>query len=216
MFKEIIATLGMVAFVTHSHAAPITITQTYSNVSYSDYEQISSIAYGAHPSDDWVFKGTVDSDASNLSDSAQFGAYKLSQLTLTQASLGLFDVPIKNSPILFFYTDRFGFANTISGTSPWTVVVYEANHFSSANTLESYLSLATTPSVTDDYTSFGPQWDGFELEDGRRLYGWGVGPASIAVSSVPEPGSLTLHLLGAGLLVGCSLRASKGRRTHSH
>ncbi|MEK8088130.1 PEP-CTERM sorting domain-containing protein [Aquabacterium sp. A3] len=214
MFKELFASFCLVTFVTQSHSTPITITQSYSNVIYDDYGVPSGVAYGANPTGDWIFKGTVESDAIDLWEVSHLGGYELSQLTITQASLGLFDMPILNAPFLFIYPDRFGFANTINGGSPWTVVVYEDNHFSSVNTLEGYLSLVTTPLITDDLSSFGPQWTGFELQDGRWLYGTGSGVATITVSAVPEPG--TLALFGLGGLMGCFLAAPKTRRTHSH
>jgi hypothetical protein len=189
------------ASATYSHATLITITQTYSNVSYSDYDETSGVAYGQTPTDDWIFKGTVDSNAVNISPWADVGAYQLTKLTLTQASLGLFDSEITNAPVLFFYPDRFGFALNVNGQSPWTVIVYESDHFTNANTLDEYLALITTPLVNDSYTGFGPQWDGFTLEDGRRLYGFGFGLGIPSVSaSVPEPTSLALLFLGLGLL----------------
>jgi len=40
---------------------------------------------------------------------------------------------------------------------------------------------------------FGPQWEGFEFEDGRRLYGIGNGVGTPSVTAaVPEPASLAL------------------------
>lgn len=212
MFRKAVAALGLIAFATYSQATPITITQTYSNVSYYDYGETSGVAYGQAPTDDWIFKGTVDSNAVNISPSAGIGAYQLTKLTLTQASLGLFDIGITNAPVLFFYPDRFGFAFNVYTNTPWTVIVYESNLFMSAHTLDEYLALITTPLVNDSYTSFGPQWDGFALEDGRRLYGWGFGLGTPEVSTVavPEPASLALLLLGLGLLT-YSMRRSEAK-----
>lgn len=201
MFRKEVAALGLMALATNSYATPITITQIYSNVSYYDYGDTSGVAYGQAPTDDWIFKGTVDSNAVDILPSAGIGAYQLSKLTLTQASLGLFDIGITNAPVLFFYPDRFGFAFNVNTYTPWTVIVYDTNRFLSAHTLDEYLALITVPLINDSYTSFGPQWDGFALEDGRRLYGWGFGLGTPAVSTaVPEPASLALLLLGLGLL----------------
>ena len=103
---------------------------------------------GKLPTDDWIFKGTVDSNAVNISPSAGIGAYQLTKLTLTQASLGLFDIGITNAPVLFFYPEaRFGFAFNVYTNTPWTVIVYESNLFMSAHTLDEYLALITTPLV---------------------------------------------------------------------
>lgn len=206
MFKTILA-IGAMGFAAYSHAEPITITQTYSNVDFYEYGVAGGVTQGQTPTGDWIFKGTVDSHAANIATWSDSGAYELTQLTLTQASLGLFDVVITNASTLFFYSDRFGFANTPAGTTPWTVIVYEADHFSTADTLQEYLALATTPAVVDTFTSFGPQWEGFALEDGRRLYGWGFGAATSSISSVvPEPTSLALVLAGFAALV---LRAQR-------
>lgn len=201
MFSKAVIALGLIASATYSYATPITITQTYANVSYYDYGETSGVAYGQAPTDDWIFKGTVDSNAVNISPWADAGAYQLTKLTLTQASLGLLDIEITNAPVLFFYPDRFGFSFNVNGNTPWTVIVYESDHFTGGNTLDEYLALITTPLVNHSYTSFGPQWDGFALEDGRRLYGWGFGLGIPSVSaSVPEPTSLALLFLGLGLL----------------
>lgn len=206
MFKNAAIGLCALAFATLSHAVPIEITQTFSDVAYDDYGVHEGLAYGLHPAGDWIFTGTVDSNAPNTASYAGLGAYQLSSLTLTQASLGLDHVAILNAPILFFYPDRFGFAGTERGTTPWTVVVYEAGHFGDSPSLAQDLALITTPAVNDPYTSFGPQWDDFLLADGRRLYGWGFGHATTNVATVPEPGNLALWLAGLMPLVAWSLR----------
>lgn len=200
MFRRSIVGFGLLAFAAYVYAEPITVTQTFSNVSYDNYGITSGVGYGQTPTGDWIFKGTVDSNAANIATYANTGAYQLTNLTLTQASLGLFDVGITNAPVLFFYSDRFGFALNDLGQAPWTVIVYEPDHFASAHTLEQYLALITTPLVNDSYTSFGPQWDGFTLEDGRHLYGWGFGVGTPAVSPVPVPRSFSLLLVGFGPL----------------
>ena len=201
--RKVVAALGLSALAAYSSASPINITQTFSDALYNDYGVTSGVAYGQVPTGDWIFTGTVDSNAVNLSLWAIVGAFQLSSLTLTQASLGLFNIGIVNAPILFFYPDRFGFAYDIYTASPWTVIVYEPDHFSSAQTLDEYLALLTPPPVNDSYTGFGPQWKGFLLADGRSLYGVGngIGLPSVSAAAVSEPGSLVLLLVVLGLLM---------------
>lgn len=196
MFKIAAAGLCALAFSVASHASPITITQTYSNVTFYEYGEPNGVTYGHVPTGDWIFTGTVDSNAVKQSSPyPEFATYQLSSLTVTQASLGLSNVAITNVPELFFYPDRFGFAATQDGAPPWTVMVYEPGHFANGLTLQQDLDLLTNPTSTDPYTSFGPQWTGFDLADGRTLYGWGFGPATVSVSAVPEPGTLPLMLV---------------------
>lgn len=164
------------------------------------------LAYGKAPFGDWTFKGTVQSNATDIPAHSDYSAYKLSRLTLTQSSLGLDDVVITNAPILLFSADRFSFTTSVYGGAPWAVTVYEDGHFSGAETLWDLLSRATTPAVTDPYNSFGPQWEGFELADGRHLYGWGFGPSSIQVAAVPEPSPLALLALGLAVVGACGRR----------
>lgn len=205
MFRKAVAVLGLMACAIYSHAAPIAITQTFSSVSYTDYGVADGVGYAQTPTGDWVFKGTVDSNAVNISPWSGIGAYQLTKLTLTQASLGLFDIGITNAPVLFFYPDSFGFAFNAAAAAAWTVIFYEPNHFSSATTLDEYLALITTPPPTAALSGFGPQWDGFALEDGRRLYGtgWDFGVPKASTAAVPEPSSLPLLLVALGLLA-CS------------
>lgn len=209
MFRKVMVVLSIIFISTYSYATPISITQTFSNVSYYDYGISTGVGYGQSPTDDWTFKGAVDSNAVNISPWMGISAYQLTSLALTQASLGLFDVGITNAPVLLFYPDRFGFALNVNGWAPWAVIVYEFNHFASANTLNENLALITTPQVNDSYTSFGPQWDGFALEDGRRLYGWGFGLGTPAVSAVPEPTSAALMLVAALSMLTVGLRRRK-------
>ena len=206
MFKNAAIGLCALAFATLSHAVPITITQTYSDVAYADYGVTTGLAYGKHPTGDWIFTGTVDSDAPDIASPWSLGAYELTSLTLTQASLGLDDAVITNAPVLFFLPDRFGFAATPRATTPWTLVLYEAGHFGQEPGLAQFLALATTPAVHQSYTSFGPQWDGFLFADGRSLFGQGFGSATTNVATVPEPGNLALLLVGLVPLAARSLR----------
>jgi len=208
VFKRAIAVLGLMAFAAYSHAVPITLTQTYSNISYNDYGVTDGVSFGQAPTGDWIFTGTFDSNAANISQWAGiggFGAYQLTKLTLTQASLGLFDVGITNVPVLFFYPNLFGFASNPDAGAPWTAMVYEPNHFAGAHTQDEFLLLITPTVVSNTYgaySGFGPQWDGFALEDGRRLYGtgWGIGTPVVDTATVPEPTSLALVLVALGVL----------------
>lgn len=201
MLRNVAAALCLVTLTAYAQASPITITMTYSNVVYNDYGVETGVGFGATPVGDWIFKGTVDSSAANISPWPDIGAYQLSSLSLTQASLGLLHIGITNASVLLFYPDRVAFAFDVNGAPPWTVIVYEPDHFSSAHTLAEYLALLTVPAQNDAFTGFGPQWDGFALADGRRLYGVGNGvgiPSVFAV--VPEPSSFVLTLLAVALL----------------
>lgn len=208
MFRRAITALGLAAFAAYSYAAPITITQTYSNISYNDYGVTDGVGYGQATTGDWIFKGTVDSNAANTSPwvgIGGFGAYQLTKLTLTQASLGLFDIGITNAPVLMFFPDFFAFASDPTGGAPFAVMVYEPDHFAGAQTLDDFLSLITPTVVSytgGAYSGFGPQWTGFALDDGRRLYGtaWGLGIPMVETATVPEPTSLALMLLALGVL----------------
>lgn len=201
MLRNVAAALCLVTLTAYSQASPITITKTYSNVIYNDYGVETGVGFGVTPVGDWIFKGTVDSSAANISPWPDIGAYQLSALTLTQASLGLFDIGITNAPVLLFYPDRVAFAFDVNGAPPWTIIVYEPNHFSNAHTLAEYLALLTVPAQNDTFTGFGPQFEGFALADGRRLYGVGNGLGIPSVSAVvPEPSSLVLMLLAVALL----------------
>lgn len=197
MLRTFVVALSAAGIASSSYATPITITQTFSDVTFNDYGVVSGVGYGQSPTDPWVFKGVVDSEATRTTLYPGYSAYELTSLTITQASLGLFDVGIRNVPMLFFFPNSFGFAYGPAGSPPWTQTYYDYGHFSAATTLSEDLALITTPYINSDYSSFAPQWDGFELEDGRRIYGWGhAGAASAQVSSVPEPTSLALILIG--------------------
>lgn len=203
LLRKAAAAFGLSAIALCSSASPITITQTFSDVLYNDYGVSDGVGYGQTPTGDWIFTATVDSGAPNLSPWSDIGAFPLTSVTLTQASLGLFNMGIVNMPVLFFLPDRFGFANNIDTYPPWTVIVYELGHFSGAHALDEYLALATTPATNDPFTSFGPQWDGFLFADGRSLYGVGngLGIPMVSAATVPEPSSALLILLALGLLV---------------
>ena len=206
MFKKAMVSLLAVASMVCAYAEPVTITQTFSDVAYNDFwghGGTNSVTHGQSPTGDWIFRGTVDSNAVNISLWSDIGAYQLTSLTLTQASLGLFEATILNAPILLFYPNFFAFTLNIYGGSPWTEIVYENDHFASAHTLQDYLALIMAPSVNESFSGFGPQWEGFEFEDGRRLYGSGAGVGAPAVLSnaVPEPTSLLLWFSAVAALL---------------
>ncbi|HXK26049.1 MAG TPA: PEP-CTERM sorting domain-containing protein [Myxococcota bacterium] len=209
--KMLLAAVAWLGFAAQSQAVPIEITQTFSSVSWYDYDVAGGVGYGQTPIGDWVFSGFVDSDATDLAPEANIGVFQAASITLTQASLGLEEIGISNMSYLFFTHDRFGFSEDVTLGAPWTRVIYEPNHFLGAQTPGQYLALATTPAVTNPEDGFGPQWDGFALADGRRLHGWGFAASSaVAVVSVPEPGSLG-PLLGAFGLMAWRQRHCKAR-----
>lgn len=207
MLKKLAGGAGALLVGLCAQAAPITITQTYHDVAYDDYGVSTGIGYGKSPTGDWIFTATVDSNAADLSTETSYGihGYDLSRLTLTQGSLGLHDAVITNAPVLMFFPDRFAFAATVDGAPPWSVVVYEHAHFAGASSLAEELALVPdTPAVADPYTSFGPQWGGFLFNDGSRLFGWGFGSATVAVSTVPEPENIALMAASLAILAMAS------------
>ena len=184
------------AMAKSSYATPIVVTQTFSNVRYDNYGVVDGVAYGQSPTGDWIFKGIVDSNAVDAEPHPNVGIYQLTGLTLTQASLGLFDVEITNAPKMVFGLDRFYFGADSGGSPPWTVIVFDPDHFATGFDLSGYLALLTRPIINDSYTSFGPQWTGFNLADGRHLYGWGFGTGVPSVAFIPEPASVLILLIG--------------------
>ncbi len=214
MFKKVAGAAGSLLVSLCAQATPITITQTYHDVAYHDYGITTGVGFGKSPTGDWIFTATLDSGAADLSTETADGidGYELSRLTLTQASLGLDDAVITNVPVLSIFPDRFAFAATVDGGAPWSVVVYEAGHFTGASSLADDIALMSqTPAVADPYTSFGPQWDGFQFADGSRLFGWGFGSASVAVSTVPEPATIAL-MMSALAMLAVGSRKSRSKR----
>ena len=203
LLKRIAGLLALTVSTTFAYAEPITITQVFSNVDWNDYGVTSGLGYGQEVTGDWVFKGTVDTTASNEYGWPDQGAsYAATGISLTQASLGLFDQPILNMHYLYFYSDQVGFAENTNSGPPWTRTKYFENHFDfAAFPLSADVVL---PSSTHDWNGFGPQWDGFALANGSRIHGWGFAATSTvsvhSASPVPEPSSFLLVLLGLGAL----------------
>jgi len=206
--KSSLAALLACTAVAAAHATPIQVTQTFSNVTWNDYGVVEGLGFGTQPTGDWIFSGTIDSEAVDLRpDYAEIGMFEASNITLTQADLGLDAVGINNLHYLYFLPDRFGFDSNINFGSVWTRTVTDTDHFLSANTLSGYLALASSASVNHPEDGFGPQWGGFDLANGSRVFGWGhAGASTFTISDptlVPEPGmfSLVLVAIGAGMLI---------------
>lgn len=199
MLRNLVVVLCLLGFGGQAQASLITISQTFSEVAYNDYGVETGIGFGTTPTGDWIFSAVVDSNTANISPWPDVGAFQLTSLTLTQASLGLFGAEIVNAPVLIFYPNLFGFAFDFGGQAPWTRIIYEPDHFASAHTLSEYLALVTIPTEHSLDTGFGPQWTGFTFADGRSLYGmgFGVGIPSVITAVVPEPSGLVLMLLAA-------------------
>lgn len=206
--KMLLAAVALLGVAAQSHAVPIQITQIFSSVTWYDNDVAGGVGYGQTPVGDWIFTGFVDSEAADLASEASIGVFQATNITLTQASLGLDEIGVGNLSYLYFSHDRFGFSEDTTFGAPWTRVIYEPNHFVGAQTPDEYLALAIFHPANNPEDGFGPQWDGFQLADGRRLYGWGFADASTV--SVPEPGSLGLLLAALSLVAwrrgGCPTR----------
>ena len=197
MIRRLVVGTFLAAVASSAQATLITLQQTFSDVIYNDYGVTTGIGYGQSPIGDWIFTATIDSETPELLGFSTRQAFYLSSLTLTQESLGLSNAVIVNAPYLYFSHDRFAFAGSPYGSSPFTSIVYAGDQFVGALTLSENLARATQPSFTSTDTGFGPQWMGFEFEDSSRLFGRGHGMAKI---TIPVPGSLALVIAGFGVL----------------
>lgn len=207
-----------------TNAEIITVTQVFKNASYNDYSFGSKEPTTS--TGDWIFKGAIDNKALDQSSSLTDGIYYGATVTLTQASLGLFDVKINNLDSLLFgqYLDTgmhqagniIGFTN-IKDSSLWTATRFNATETDNMYSWPAALNIDVNifPKVSDitvnyseiNFNGFAPQWTGFKLENGMTIYGWGQGSSSVNASlepifKVPEPSTLALIGISAfGMVV---------------
>lgn len=188
---------------TFASAELITVTQTFKDVAWDDYGVASGLGYGQSITGDWVFRGTVDTKAVNQYGWPDEGASYAATVTLTQSSLGLIDAPIVNVGYIYFHSDRVGFAFNTNGFAPWTRTKYPEVQFDNFTAFPLHIG-HVLPLSTHTSNGFGPQWSGFALSNGLRIYGWGLAAASAvnvqSSSPVPEPSTWVFLLSGFGAM----------------
>lgn len=195
---------------TVAHAKPVTITQVFKNVTWNDGRLGSAGSPFLSASGDWIFKGTIDTDAPNLYPWTYYGGSYAASVTLTQASLGLSDERITNLNYANFSFSLFAF-----DTSPDYGDVYTSVHYFGELTNPPSIPLADLiahPISLYPGSGFNPQATGFVFADGRRLFGMGLAESAevhVDVSSpVPEPASVFLMLGGLGAIAVSARRRS--------
>jgi len=197
-----------------AQAEVVSIVQVFNNVSWYDYGVSTGLGYGENITGDWIFKATVDTSLPNQYEWPTFGAmYTTSKVTLTQVALGLVDEPILNLNYFYVFPDMVGLDVSSHQGSVWTRTKYTENLFTPSDTFPLTLN-GSLPASTHDWNGFGPQWDGFLLSNGSRIYGGGSATLStIQISSVPEADTWALFAAGFGVAVAA---ASLRRRQASH
>lgn len=199
-YKQLIALVVALSSML-AKAELVTVTQTFKDVSWDNYAVASGLGYGQTVTGDWIFTGTVDTLAINQYGWPADGASYLATVTLTQSSLGLTNVLLSNAGYIYFYSDQIGFAFNTDGGSPWTRTKYADTQFSSFSAFPLPVGRAL-PLSTHIWNGFGPQWEGFALPNGLRIYGMGFASASsVSVQNalpIPEPSKLAFFLLGLG------------------
>ncbi|HEX8611705.1 MAG TPA: PEP-CTERM sorting domain-containing protein [Telluria sp.] len=194
-----------------AHAKPVTITQIFKNVTWNDGSLGSPGSALLTATGDWIFKGSIDTDSPNLYPWPYYGGSYAASVTLTQASLGLFDERITNLNYAHFSFSVFTFDTSPNYGDVFTAIRY-------------FGELTGFPSIPlDDFiahpislyagSGFTPQTTGFIFADGRLLHGMGMAESAevyVDVSSpVPEPASVFLILAGLGAIAVSARRRSK-------
>lgn len=205
MFKKFVAAAALSALTTLANAAPITITQVFSDVVVDDYGMPGGLTYGNTGSGDWIFKATMDTDAVNLSPWPGVYASYAATVTLTQASLGLFDELITNMRFFYVQMDMLGFAEQAFGGFPAT----RSEQFGIPLNTGHFPLAAGDVFHSNFYPSlngFEASYNGFQFDNGARIYGKGYNAKSTITvadaAAVPEPAGV---LLMFGALAGLAL-----------
>jgi hypothetical protein len=215
MFKKFAGLLALLVSTTAVQAMPVTITQVFSDVTLD----ADGFPGGPIPdrrfSGDWIFKGTVDSDAPILLNHDWEIAYAAT-VRLTQLELGLVDVTVTNLNYLYFSNQQIGFDVTAEGgTDAFTSTRWDAPVFDSISHFPSEATFAALPVATGGWNVFGPVQTGFVLGNGTTIYGFGTAVSSQVsaqfVKTVPEPETWAMLLVGLVPLTA-TLSARRRRR----
>lgn len=208
MIKKSLGLAFLLTASTAANATLISITQTFSNVSYSDY----GLGTVQNITSDWIFKAVVDTAAPDEMPWQGTGAFATT-VTLTQAELGLVNVEVKNLHYLYVQPNQIGFTKDTDLGDPWTRTKLNNIQFNNPDLVPTIAELTITPGF-HSWNGFGPQWDGFELANGTKIYGmaWdGTSYLSAGIlPAVPEPETLPLLLTG---LFACGATLLRRRKT---
>lgn len=198
------AALALVFGAGASQAIPVQVTQTFHDVTWDDYDIATGVGYNQQATGDWIFKATFDSAARNQGYAPDLGgSYALTNITLTQASLGLHDVQITNLNFLNFSLDSvgFGFRTDFTGV-PMTHGDIDPSYrdFNQINPFRDGYATQTRAGGL-----FRTREWGFEFANGTTLFGNGfAGSMTIGavVAPVPEPETWLAMMAGLGVLAG--------------
>lgn len=211
MSRKIIIFASLIAIAFPASAVQVVITQTLSDVIWSDYGVTTGLGYGQEVTGDWIFKGTTDTELQDEAVWTNYGSF-FTTVTLTQESLGVYDEVITNLNYLFVGSDIIGFSVDTYGRAPFTITRMSENYFSTPDIFPSVPEI-TINDHFDSGNGFGPQWAGFQLESGDNIYGF----AYSGISSVSAQYSSVVPLPGAFILFASALVAlSQIKFTRSH
>lgn len=186
-----------------AQSAPVLITQTIRLVDINHYGIEDNLFYTGPTAGDWIIKTTIDSEALPFRNVFNlFTEYQLEKVTLTQAALGIEDVVITNMNILNLHTSGFQFVtNPVPAGNVSTQVGYFSNPrltLQSAPTLQEFFALLQDPQVS--YAAIAPSSIGFELANGSKIFGTGLGYGFATISAVPEASNYAMLMLGLFVL----------------
>jgi hypothetical protein len=186
-----------------AQAIPVHVTQTFSDVTWDFEGFTNSVGFGQVISGDWIFKGIFDSETPREAGNQDIGgAWRLSSLSLTQASLGLQDAAILNVSYVTHFIDNVGFAYS------WLVYPDTRTTLPDGTFVPPYtpnpFAMNLGP-VAGTNGVIRPRDEGFLFADGSRLFGYGSAGSSTfgaVVSPVPEPETWLAMMVGLAALAG--------------
>lgn len=204
MFKKLITAAVLMASATLVQAAPITITQVFSDVALYEYQMQGGLS-NDKVSGDWIFKATLDTDTPDTTpwpDVISYVSYG-AKVTLTQASLGMFDEVVTNLRFFYVQMDMLGFASNAAPIGPLTRseqfgIPINKGQFPLA--VGDVFHSADSPSLN----GFESSYEGFQFAKHESIFGRGYNAKSTisvaAAAAVPEPASALLMICAlAGL-----------------